>query len=303
MKLKKIEKKRQKFFSIVLVLVIVLILYQLRLNQTPAIRFYKYMSITDLFFFTETRTNRTKSSKTVKNETQINVLVDSNCSRIKPSVYNDYKMRLLEEEQYKNDTQSQFFRARNYFHPAKLKIVVSPWNLCTNEHGKDLDLFVALFSRAGGLKSRNLIRRDIFNRTRFPSIQVAFILGMSAHASVNTEIIEENEKHGDIIQGEFVDSYRNLSFKSIMHWRWSKYNCMNARYFAKMDDDVFLNIPLLLEYLHNKTLFDPPRPSFSGHVMSSSPAIREKDCRYYVSEKEWPEPVFKPYVNGPFYVN
>ena len=69
---------------------------------------------------------------------------------------------------------------------------------------------------------------------------------------------------GDILQGSFVDSYRqwpkkhgkkqwssskslnrNLSYKAILGHLWISSNCPEADLVVKADDDFFIDIPLL----------------------------------------------------------
>jgi beta-1,3-galactosyltransferase 5 len=131
---------------------------------------------------------------------------------------------------------------------------------------------------------------------------VAFILGLSADPAVNLKVINESEVYGDKIQGDFIDAYRNLTFKSMIQWRWTKYMCRNARYFAKQDDDVFLNTPVLLKFLNNKTQFNPPEISFSGTILRHSGAVRDPNSKFYVTTAEWPDPMFRVYTNRPFFI-
>jgi hypothetical protein len=83
-------------------------------------------------------------------------------------------------------------------------------------------------------------------------------------------IQDENRKYGDIIQGDFIDLYENLTFKSLMSWRWIKYNCMKAQYFLKLDNDVFMNTRVVLDYITNKSVFNPPEFSLSGDIRHTS---------------------------------
>ncbi|KAK3107271.1 hypothetical protein FSP39_010813 [Pinctada imbricata] len=61
--------------------------------------------------------------------------------------------------------------------------------------------------------------------------------------------MNENQEYGDIIQGDFIDTYRNLSNKGIMGFRWISENCRNAEIVLKIDDDAFINLFKLFEDL------------------------------------------------------
>ena len=55
-------------------------------------------------------------------------------------------------------------------------------------------------------------------------------------------IEEENRKFGDIVQGDFVDSYNNLSFKGIMGNLWVAEFCEQADFVVKTDDDLYYDL-------------------------------------------------------------
>jgi hypothetical protein len=77
---------------------------------------------------------------------------------------------------------------------------------------------------------------------------------MLAAVNPNTQkLIElENSKFGDILQGNFIDAYRNLTYKHTMVFKWFLESCASAEYLLKTDDDVFINTPFLIHYLENR---------------------------------------------------
>ena len=55
-------------------------------------------------------------------------------------------------------------------------------------------------------------------------------------------MIYESADHGDLVQGSFTDSYRNLTYKNVMGLLWVTQFCSHAQYIVKTDDDMFLDI-------------------------------------------------------------
>ena len=55
-------------------------------------------------------------------------------------------------------------------------------------------------------------------------------------------IAKENEEHHDIVQGDFLDTYRNLSYKNIMGKLWVSQFCEQAEFVVKTDDDQFIDL-------------------------------------------------------------
>ena len=52
----------------------------------------------------------------------------------------------------------------------------------------------------------------------------------------------ESEHFEDIIQGDFGDSYHNLTYKNLMGKLWVTQFCTQAEFVIKTDDDVFIDL-------------------------------------------------------------
>ena len=93
---------------------------------------------------------------------------------------------------------------------------------------------------------RNAIRRTWVSpaNNNTNHVRYAFLLGKhhSGHAPFEIALHEENNEWQDIIQDDFIDSYRNLTLKTVMGLRWAANNCPDAQYVMKTDDDVYVNI-------------------------------------------------------------
>lgn len=80
-------------------------------------------------------------------------------------------------------------------------------------------------------------------------IKTYFLLGSTKSVEHQQRIKAENDEFFDIIQGNFIDSFRMLSHKDVMGLKWFTENCEVAKYLVKVDDDVFANVPALYDYL------------------------------------------------------
>lgn len=64
------------------------------------------------------------------------------------------------------------------------------------------------------------------------------------------DVLLESKQYDDIIQERFIDSYNNLTLKSIAMLKIATNYCLNTtKYLLKIDDDIFLNMPLFIEML------------------------------------------------------
>ncbi|XP_065283404.1 beta-1,3-galactosyltransferase 1-like isoform X1 [Dermacentor albipictus] len=79
--------------------------------------------------------------------------------------------------------------------------------------------------------------------------KVLFLLGRSAY---DMEIKAESQVNGDIVQGNFTDSYNNLTLKSVMMLHWTRSFCPNVEHVMKTDDDVYVNLDNLVHHLEQE---------------------------------------------------
>ena len=101
----------------------------------------------------------------------------------------------------------------------------------------------------------------------------------------------------DIVLGDFVDDYVNLTLKSLLILKMMSEQCRNARFLLKCDQDVFVNVPHVVDLLRGVAGVNR---TFIGRVRRNQQPWRSG--KYKVTEDEYPLDVFPPYVRGPAYV-
>lgn len=127
----------------------------------------------------------------------------------------------------------------------------------------------------------NFNKRKVIRETwarKDPRSLLIFLLGSVNSSHLQTKIELENKVHSDLVQGNFGDAYRNMTYKHVMALKWFVYNCPSAHYLLKTDDDVFINTPLLFSYLH-----EPARLP-SEHLLFCFESIQVKVKRTYRSK-------------------
>ena len=68
------------------------------------------------------------------------------------------------------------------------------------------------------------------------------MLGYSSEKIYQEEIEKENLLHGDLVQGDFLDSYKNLTYKTVMGHMWVSSFCSQAEFVVKTDDDIYVDL-------------------------------------------------------------
>uniref|UniRef100_A0A3Q2CP94 Hexosyltransferase n=1 Tax=Cyprinodon variegatus TaxID=28743 RepID=A0A3Q2CP94_CYPVA len=126
-----------------------------------------------------------------------------------------------------------------------------------------------------------------------------FMLGLHEGADVE-KLKQENEQHHDLIQSNFMDTYLNLTIKTMVIMDWLATRCPTAAYAMKVDSDMFLNIDNLVLMLQKPGI--PKLNYLTGMLMWDIPVIRSKSSKWYVPEEMYPDPKYPTYTLGMGYV-
>lgn len=121
-----------------------------------------------------------------------------------------------------------------------------------------------------------------------------FMLGKVKSASLQRKIEKENEQFNDIIQGNFIDSYHNLTYKHTMVLKWFTKHCADVNYLIKMDDDVFMNVPNVFEFLRRTNHAEHSVLGYSRKPMEVMRVGKWKITREHMQEDFHPECAFGP---------
>ena len=128
-----------------------------------------------------------------------------------------------------------------------------------------------------------------------------FLLGQTNSTKLDKLLLNEARVYGDIVFGDFIDSYRNLTRKMELGIEWAAKHC-KAQFVMKADEDSFVNIHELILWLKEYQRKHPDKPLYMGAALIDKGPFREPESRFYVSEEEYPESKYPPYAAGPGYV-
>ena len=171
--------------------------------------------------------------------------------------------------------------------------------LCTT--ATNLTLLIIILSSTKNFHKRRIVRETWANETYYRlygNMKTAFLLGRDDDVAIQTKIDEESSRYGDIVQGGFIDSYHNLTYKSTMGFRWAAERCRNAKYVLKTDDDIVINLFMLFQ---NNT-FSESEDDF--HVFchrQDHPIFRNPDNKWFVDESQFKGlEMYPTYCGGSF---
>ena len=136
---------------------------------------------------------------------------------------------------------------------------IVPEDICDNS-GTDFLLMIVVTSALHNFKHRQAIR-DSWGKAlkdKDSKVKIVFLVGEDQshdHPSSQKNINLESNQNHDVLQASFIESYYNLTIKSLTMLKWFSETCheQNFEYLMKVDDDTYVNIHQLINLLIDNT--------------------------------------------------
>ena len=187
--------------------------------------------------------------------------------------------------------------------PHNFRYIINPTTVC---HGKAVFLLGYVHTAPEHYKRRNMIREMWGNPKNFPdkTFRLVFVLGRSLDQRIQAALQFESDLYGDLVQEDFLDSYRNLTYKAISALRWITGHCPNATFILKTDDDIFVNIFNLMNHLqsYNDIHQGGVNKLLLCLVWHRMKVIRDSKSKWYLSKTEFKPDYFPTYCSGSAYI-
>ncbi|XP_049882671.1 uncharacterized protein LOC126378389 isoform X2 [Pectinophora gossypiella] len=177
------------------------------------------------------------------------------------------------------------------------------------EEPKDLNKIIALLKKSKDIRKVEENVADDGNTER--DFRVVFLLGLPVNKTLQSMIEEEVDTYGDIIQEGFIDSYNNLTLKSIMMLKWITNKCNDrVRYILKTDDDMYINVMNLLLTLRNRSAqydkkvaegFKSKEYMLIGDLISGARPVSDLHSKWYTPRYMYDGRVYPHYLSGTAY--
>lgn len=154
-------------------------------------------------------------------------------------------------------------------------------------------------------EARQAIRNTWGKEDFLPGVKILRLFFLGVDSKLNTDakqaLLRESQEFHDIIQQDYMDTYKNLTTKVLMGLNWITTYCPHAVYVMKTDSDMFVNT----QYLVNKVLRPDQVPKtnyFTGYLMLNGSPIRNLNSKWYASRHVYPEEKYPPFCSGTGYV-
>ena len=208
------------------------------------------------------------------------------------------------------DTESQFYQKvdnnSQIFNPQQrneFSFLINNPNMCSNYLG--LKYLVYVHSTANHFKERHVLRTTWLNEVLLRSRGIARMFLLGRHDGKDARdvmelLLAENEIYGDLIQGDFHESYRNISLKALMGMQWITNYCSKAKLIIKLDDDIVVDFVKFFNLLHQ---YESLKKTFICQIHRGNWIFRNPKRKWYLDQSVLPgKKVYPTYCSGGLYV-
>lgn len=154
---------------------------------------------------------------------------------------------------------------------------------------------ILVHSHAAHFERRQALRRSypraVLDRL---GLRHVFLTGLPDDADVQTRLLRESGRYGDVVQGGFREAYRNLTYKHVMGLSWFAERCGGSGAVVKMDDDIAVNV-----YALSRVIGRLGR-RLAGCVINATP-VRDERSKWYVTRDEYAGDEYPPFLSGWLY--
>ena len=171
---------------------------------------------------------------------------------------------------------------------------ITPENICSEN--RILNTLIIIHTRIDEQDQRNALRQTWLRLAKNRSTGYVFLIGSSNNGNpiIQKKLISEALAYRDILQSDFLDTYRNLTIKTLTGLKWAIQNCPRIEYIIRADADVFLNLDKW-----RSLMFGSEKPKLKkvlfGHCVVRGPVVRVPFHKGCVSVKNNPEVYYPPY--------
>jgi len=193
--------------------------------------------------------------------------------------------------------------------------VIEPWtepchsNLSSNSSSSSTPhmKFLLLITSA----RKNILQRRLIRKYAPKNFKKVFVLGRNSKLKIGSNIHDEYDKHGDLIIGNFVDSYENLTIKTEVALTYTLKHCQQSfssvDLIVKMDDDMVVNFHGLEELAKKRypgilSKSKIKQEKFMSCFSYGNRVNRISTNKHFISLKEYSSKKYPDYCPGSFWM-
>ncbi|XP_038056644.1 beta-1,3-galactosyltransferase 1-like [Patiria miniata] len=218
----------------------------------------------------------------------------------KDSMNGTTSRRFTQALNYTERLRAAYAPTTGHVNPHNFRLVLDePW-ACLDpqtESAKRVFLLVLVASAQDNFKRRQAIRETWGSPRELEGLPVVTLFLLAAKGNVyHHKVVKESAEHHDLLMEDFVDSYKNLTLKTMMAMKWASTHCPQASFVMKTDDDMFVSYRNLLDYA---AVMGPFTANLAlGFVIAGQSPIRKPDSKWYMPRDLYPGDAYPPWLSG-----
>ena len=191
----------------------------------------------------------------------------------------------------------------NHCFTHNFKYVIDNTDICKLYPGQgEIELLILILTAHKNIQQRNALRETWLTHTKnnTANVRYAFLLGEVKDTKLQADIAKESGVYNDIIKEDFVDVYSNLTYKTRMGFKWAATKCGVTKAVLKTDDDMYINVPNVLNIVRNK--FTSLQTSIVGSCKNGEGPIRNPTSKWFASINSYPGKLYPRVCSGTGYL-
>ena len=167
---------------------------------------------------------------------------------------------------------------------------------------KEIELLIIVLTVHKNIIQRNALRETwlTYSKNNSANVRYAFLLGEIKDAKLQEDVRKESVLFGDIIKEDFMDVYSNLTYKTIMGFKWAAIRCKVAKAVLKTDDDMYVNVPNVLNIVRRN--LSSLQTNIVGRCYQNAGPIRDKTSKWFASVNSYPGKFYPGFCSGTGYL-
>lgn len=169
---------------------------------------------------------------------------------------------------------------------------------CPND-GKGIKLLIIVSTAPNRMHQRMNIRKTYGLHKFLPGVKIVFFIGASDKHEVEEDLLTENQIFKDIVRFDLMENYNRLTHKTVAILEYVMKKCAQVEFAVKVDDDIYINVPALLNYIDDHK--DESRKLY-GFPFVEKKTIRNRQSKFRIKHVAYRGSDFPKFLNGPFYM-
>ena len=181
--------------------------------------------------------------------------------------------------------------------------VIENLDICKLYSGQsEIELLIIILTIHNNIQQRNALRETwlTYSKNNTANVRYAFLLGEINDAKLQADVIKESDLFRDIIKEDFADVYSNLTYKTMMGFKWAVTKCGVTKAVLKTDDDMYINVPNVLDIVRNN--FSLLQTNVVGHCVQRTDPVRNPKSKWFTSIKSYPRKFYPGFCSGTGYL-